>query len=90
MSEGYTFALFYGEKNMDIQNIISSAPNNFVIRDALVKCFEVIQEHDNICCSVSGGSDSDVMLDMMIRCGAKTKTKFVFRPLMADCFSSFL
>lgn len=75
---------------MDIEKIISEAPDNFVIRDALVKCFEIIQEHNNICCSVSGGSDSDVMLDMMIRCGAKAKTKFVFCPLVEDYFSSSL
>ena len=49
-----------------------------MIQDALMKCYEVIKEHKKIACSISGGADSDVMLDMMIRCGAKEKTDFFF------------
>lgn len=60
------------------EKLIASAPDNFVIRDALIKCAEVVDSHDNIFCSVSGGADSDVMLDMLIRCGAAEKTRFAF------------
>jgi len=35
--------------------IIDSSPDNFVIRDALIRCFEVVQEHQHIVCSCSGG-----------------------------------
>lgn len=63
---------------VDIDALIESAPDNFVIRDALCRCYEIVSEHNNICCSVSGGGDSDVMVDMLIRCGAKDKTDFVF------------
>lgn len=63
---------------MDIEKLLASAPENFVVRDALVKCVEVVKYHNNICCSVSGGADSDVMLDMLLRCGARDKTTFVF------------
>lgn len=58
--------------------IISQAPDNFVIQDALAKCYEVVEEHNHILCSCSGGGDSDVVVDMLIRCGAKDKTDFVF------------
>lgn len=61
-----------------VENLIAGAPDNFVIQDALVKCIEVVGEHKKIACSISGGADSDVMLDMMIRCGAKDKTDFYF------------
>lgn len=61
-----------------LEEIISNAPNNFVIKDALVKCYEEVQLHNRILCLISGGQDSDVMLDMMIRCGAKEKTDFLF------------
>ena len=61
-----------------LEEIIAEAPDNFVIQDALAKCFEVIASHKKIACSVSGGADSDVMLDMLIRCGAKEKTDFYF------------
>lgn len=63
---------------MTLESIIADAPNNFVIRDALARCFEVVQEHQHIVCSCSGGSDSDVMVDLLLRCGAKGKTDFVF------------
>ena len=63
---------------MTREEIISSAPQNFVIRDALDRCYDVVQEHHKIMCSCSGGGDSDVMVDMLCRCGAKEKTDFVF------------
>lgn len=62
----------------NIEKLLASAPDNFVIRDALVKCVEVVEGHNSICCAVSGGADSDVMLDMLLRCGAGDKTTFVF------------
>lgn len=63
---------------MTLDSVIASAPDNFVILDALARCFEVVQGHQHIVCSCSGGSDSDVMVDMLLRCGAKDKTDFVF------------
>lgn len=40
---------------MTLDSIITSSPNNFVIQDALARCFEVVQEHKRIVCSCSGG-----------------------------------
>ena len=37
-----------------------------------------MQSHKNILCLVSGGSDSDVMMDLLLKCGGKDKTHFVF------------
>lgn len=62
----------------ELEEIIAASPDNFVIRNALVKCYEVVHNHDKIVCSVSGGGDSDVMLDMLLRCGARGQTDFVF------------
>lgn len=72
--------LNYDKANIppDLEKILSDAPENFVIQSALIRCWEVTQDHKKILCSVSGGADSDVMLDMLIRCGAKDKTDFVF------------
>ncbi len=63
---------------VDTKQLISNAPDNFVIQDALIKCAEEIDIHSKIMCAVSGGADSDVMLDMIIRCGGRDKTTFVF------------
>lgn len=40
---------------MNIDKIIAESPDNFVIRDALCRCYEIADEHSNICCAVSGG-----------------------------------
>lgn len=59
-------------------DLLDGAPSNLAIQDALGKCLQHIRSHDNIIASVSGGSDSDVMMDLIIRCGGKDKTTFVF------------
>lgn len=58
--------------------ILAESPSNFVIQNALGTCYERVSQHNHIFCSVSGGGDSDMMVDMLIRCGAKDKTDFVF------------
>lgn len=63
---------------INVDKLIAEAPDNFVIQNALLRCAEVVDSHNKIMCSVSGGADSDVMLDMLIRCGGKGKTEFVF------------
>ncbi len=40
---------------LTLEKILADAPDNFVIRDALERCFEIVQDHQNIMCSVSGG-----------------------------------
>ena len=59
-------------------DLLDEAPNNLTIQDALGKCLQQVRNHEKIMVSVSGGSDSDVMLDLIIRCGGKDKTTFVF------------
>lgn len=54
---------------IDIERLIKESPDNFVIQNALIKCAEEVDRHNSIVCSVSGGSDSDVMVDMLLRCG---------------------
>ena len=40
----------------ELEEIIAASPDNFVIRNALIKCYEVVHEHNKIVCSVSGGA----------------------------------
>ena len=39
----------------ELEEIIAASPDNFVIRNALVKCYEVVHEHNKIVCSVKWG-----------------------------------
>lgn len=59
-------------------DLLDEAPKNLTIMDALGKCLSQVRNHEKIMVSVSGGADSDVMLDLLIRCGGKDKTTFVF------------
>lgn len=58
--------------------MLDNAPQNRTIRESLVKCLHIVQTHEKIYAAVSGGADSDVMVDLLIRCGAKEKTTFAF------------
>lgn len=59
-------------------DLIDGAPNNFTIQDALGKCLSQVRTHEKLLVAISGGWDSDIMADMVIRCGGKDKSTFVF------------
>lgn len=59
-------------------DLMDEGPDNLTIQDALGKCLQQVRTHERILCSVSGGWDSDIMADMIIRCGGKEKTTFVY------------
>lgn len=42
-------------------------PKNLVIFDAFTKCKDVLSSHNNTMVSISGGADSDIMLDLIER-----------------------
>lgn len=49
------------------QNMINSVDNETVFK-SLIKAKAKLDEYNRISCSVSGGADSDVMLDMLEKC----------------------
>ena len=61
---------------MDNENTVSVFDSEFlkaidrsVIIDSLFKAESVIRRHEKVICSISGGSDSDVVLDLLHRIG---------------------
>ncbi len=40
---------------VNVDKLIAEAPDNFVIQNALLRCAEVVDSHNKIMCSVSGG-----------------------------------
>lgn len=52
--------------------------NNLTIFDSFVKARPKIQYKQNILCSISGGSDSDIMLDIISKLDVDKKVKYVF------------
>lgn len=58
--------------------VIKDSPENLTIQDAFAKCWSVLPRHEKIQVSVSGGWDSDILTDLIIRCGGKDRAVFVF------------
>lgn len=65
-------------QEIKMTDLLDTAPPNLIIQDALGKCLQQVRSHERIMAAVSGGSDSDDMMDMIIRRGGKDKTTFVF------------
>lgn len=52
--------------------------NNYQSVKYLMTTNNKVQEYDNIAVSISGGSDSDIMMDMFTKCDDDKKVKYVF------------
>lgn len=57
---------------MDIE-FLQSIENQNVL-NSFVKAEAILSSHDNVLCSISGGADSDIMIDLLHRVGDKNVT----------------
>ena len=63
----------------ELNSLLESMPSESAeAYNTACKCWYVLRDHSSVLCSISGGYDSDIMLDLIIRCGGASKTKFVF------------
>lgn len=62
----------------DISEIIKKAPNDEIIKKSLTTTFQKLQEHDKILVSVSGGSDSDIIIDLCQKMDPGGKIEYAF------------
>lgn len=58
--------------------VLNAAPENELIRNTMKKADLLLNSYKNPVCSVSGGSDSDVMLDLLERVRGNRKVVYVF------------
>lgn len=65
---------------MELFEILEDCPKNQIIGDNLVRAYSKInnQKYKKILCSISGGSDSDVMLDICTKCDNENKINYVW------------
>lgn len=54
------------------------AVGNLTIFDSFVKAYPKVEVKENILCFVSGGSDSDIMLDLFTKLDPHRKIKYIF------------
>lgn len=62
----------------DLATLLQMMPGAESIQESAAKTFYAVKDHEAIMCSISGGYDSDIVLDLLVRCGAKEKTTFVW------------
>ena len=49
------------------------------LQSIIFRLYNNIEDHNNILCSISGGYDSDIMLDLIERFGGHGKTTYIFQ-----------
>ena len=67
-------------KAQSLDELLKTCPVNQIIGDNLVRAWSKINspKYKKIVCSISGGSDSDVMLDIVWRCDKDNKVDYVW------------
>ena len=65
---------------MDIYEIFKTCPKNKTIVDNFIRAYSIINndKYNKIVCSISGGSDSDVMLDICTKVDENKKINYVY------------
>lgn len=68
------------DKANNIGELLDSCPKNQIIGDNLVRAWSKINtdKYEKIVCSISGGSDSDDMLDIVWKCDKDNKIDYVW------------
>lgn len=61
-------------------DILDDRPKNDIIVNNLIKAYKIInnQEYEKIVCTVSGGADSDIVLDICTKCDKYKKIEYVW------------
>ena len=65
---------------MSLENIIKELPKNPTIVNNTIKAYHKINSdiYDKVSCSISGGADSDVMLDILYKCDEGKRIAYVW------------
>lgn len=58
------------QRPKSLNEFLQRCPVNKTIVDNVIRAWKIINDdkYENILCSISGGSDSDIMLDICWRC----------------------
>ena len=61
-------------------SILEKTHNSIIISDAFTKADSIINggKHDKILCSISGGADSDIMLDIIYKIDVNKRVNYVW------------
>lgn len=62
----------------NLEKVLNEAPNNELIKNTFIKADKLLTFYRNPVCSISGGSDSDIMLDILERVRGGRQVTYVF------------
>lgn len=63
---------------MNLQEVLDAAPDNQLIRNTFIKADKLLRFYKNPVVSISGGSDSDIMLDLVEKIRGDRSISYVF------------
>ena len=63
---------------MTNEELLDRAPKDSIIAKSIMVTNKKLKEYQKILCSVSGGSDSDIMVDLCTKCDSEGKITYVF------------
>ena len=63
---------------MNLDEILEQAPKNNLIGDSIIVTYAKLRQYKKILCSVSGGSDSDILVDLCQKFGDAKKLHMFF------------
>lgn len=68
------------KKANTLEELLKDCPQNLAILKMFTKTWTVVNDplYERIACKISGGSDSDVMLDVIWRCDKESKVTYVW------------
>ena len=78
MDSGYSTEKSASINSLD--DLIETLPCNQTVGDNFIRAWSIINnpKYEKICCSVSGGSDSDIMMDICTKVDIHKKITYVF------------
>ena len=68
------------KKANTLEELLKDCPQNLAVLKMFIKTWTVVNNpsYERIACKISGGSDSDVMLDVIWRCDKESKVTYVW------------
>ena len=63
---------------MELNEILQHAPKNDLIGNSFIITYSKLQKYEKVLCSVSGGSDSDILIDLCQKYDDAKKIVYVF------------
>ena len=62
----------------NLEDILDYTQQNYAIHDSYLKANSILGRYGNPCCSISGGKDSDIVLDIVHRLDKEDKVKYLW------------